>query len=56
MGEQESMRQDLTQLKGMVETLRSQNQRLHSLLIVLTSMSKGDDRGTMETDIAKLMW
>ncbi|XP_063846089.1 transient receptor potential cation channel subfamily A member 1 homolog isoform X2 [Scylla paramamosain] len=56
MSEQESMRQDLTQLKTTVEALRSQNQRLHSLLVVLTSMAKGDSSSTKETDLAKLMW
>lgn len=57
MNEQESMRQDLNHLKTTMEALRSQNQRLHSLLVALTSLTgKGGEQPSVEPDLARLLW
>lgn len=57
MNEQELMRQDITQLKTAVEALRSQNQRLHSLLVALTSLTgRSGEQPVVEPDLARLMW
>lgn len=58
MNEHEIMRRDLTQMMNDVRELKSQNQRLHTLLVALLHFRDRDDQeeAPVQPDIAKYLW
>lgn len=58
MNEHEIMRRDLTQMMNDMQELKSQNQRLHSILVALLHFRDRDDpeEAPVQPDLAKYLW